>query len=183
MANGTVPFSQQQECAVRDVAGMAGPGERKERCMIRLRNEGPLQPAPKLNGYAEEVSAELQSWPGMISATHWKLGDSTRVDGAEFHVEKGGELGHIHLNGQIHVPLSRQLRNQLVAHKLAEPFLYDGAWITAPIGSRSEADQAIWLLRLGYDRLLSTPDDVLAQRIEERATTYSAQAEAGGEAK
>ena len=57
--------------------------------MIRLRNEGPIKPAPLLQGFAQEVSTELQTWPDIISATHWQLGDPTRVDGAEFHV-KGG---------------------------------------------------------------------------------------------
>ena len=56
--------------------------------MIQLRNEGPMQRAPQLHGLAQDVSSKLQSWPGMIAATHWQLGDSTRVDGAEFHVEE-----------------------------------------------------------------------------------------------
>ncbi len=117
--------------------------------MIHLRNEGPIQPAPQLHGVAQDVSTKLQSWPGMIAATHWQLGDSTRVDGAEFHVESGGELGHIHLNGEIHLALTKALRDRLVALKLANPFRWSEAWVTAPVTSPQEAAQALWLFRLG----------------------------------
>ena len=95
--------------------------------MIHLRNEGPIQPAPQLHGLAQDVSTELKSWPGMIAATHWRLGDSTRVDGAEFYVQREGELGHIHLDGEIHLALTKPLRNSLAALKLAKPFKDDGA--------------------------------------------------------
>ena len=137
--------------------------------MIQLRNEGPIKPAPRLQGLAQEVSTEMQSWPRLISATHWQRDDPTRVDGAEFHVNDGGELGHIHLDGEIHLALSKTLRDQLVDSKLARPFVWDKAWVTAPITSPEEADQALWLFRLGYDRLCSTPEAVLAGRIRERA--------------
>ena len=135
--------------------------------MIHLRNAGPLKPASQLQGPAQDVSTELQSWPAMISATHWQLGDPTRVDGAEFHVEEGGELGHIHLDGEVHIALTKALRDQLVALNLAQPLIWDKAWVTAPVTSPEEAQKAIWLFRLGYDRLRSTPDETLFRRIGE----------------
>ena len=133
--------------------------------MIHLRNAGVFQPAPRLEGFAQSVSDELQTWPGMISATHWQLGNPSRVDGAEFHVDKGGELGHIHLNGQIHLALTKGIRNRLIALELAKPFRWSDAWVTAPITSPQEADQALWLFQLGYDRLCSTPEEMLFARI------------------
>ena len=138
--------------------------------MLRLRNEGPLQPAPRLKGFAEAVSRELQLWSGILAATHWKLGDSTRVDGAEFHVESGGELGHIHLNGEVHVALTRELRAALISQGLARPFVYDAAWVTTLIQSELDGQHAAWLFRLAYDRLTSCLDDVLVQRIKERGS-------------
>ncbi len=133
--------------------------------MIHLRNAGVFQPAPLLEGFAQSVSDELQAWPGMISATHWRLGNSSRVDGAEFHVDKSGELGHIHLNGEMHLALTKGLRNRLIALKFAKPFRWSDAWVTAPITSPQEADQAVWLFRLGYDRLCSTSEETLFARI------------------
>ena len=138
--------------------------------MIHLRNEGPIQPAPLLHGLAQDVSTVLQSWPGMIAATHWHLGDSTRVDGAEFHVERGGELGHIHLNGEIHLALTKALRDRLVTLKLAKPFRWNDAWVTVSLTSRQDAGHALGLLRLGYDRLCSTPEETLFARIASHST-------------
>lgn len=136
--------------------------------MIRLRNEGPLQPAPELKGYAEVVSKELQSWPDVLAATHWELGNASKVDGAEFHLQAGGELGHIHLDGEIHVALTRELRAALTAKGLARPFVYDPAWVTASITSKEDAAQASWIFRLAYDRLKSVPSSELLVRVEER---------------
>lgn len=141
--------------------------------MIHLRNEGPLQPAPRLRGLAQEVSTEVQSWPGIVSATHWQRGDPTRVDGAEFHVEDAGGLGHIHPDGEVHLALTRTLRDQLVHWRLARPFVWDKAWVTAPVTAPGEADQAIWLFRLAYDRLCATPEEVLSRRIRERVDAFS----------
>ena len=135
--------------------------------MIQLRNEGPIRCAPRLQGLAQVVSTEVQSWPGMISATHWQRDNPTRVDGAEFHVKEAGELGHIHLDGEAHLALTRTLRDQLVHLHLACPLVWDAAPVTTP----DEADQAIWLFRLAYDRLCSTPEEVLSRKIRARAAS------------
>ena len=114
----------------------------------------------------------------MISATHWQRDNPTGVDGAEFHVEEGGELGHIHLDGEVHIALTEPLRDQLVDSNLAQPFVWDKAWVTAPVTSSSEADQAVWLFRLAYDRLCSTPEEVLFRRIRERSGSTPARGQA-----
>ena len=137
--------------------------------MIQLRNEGPLKPAPQLTGIVQEVSDEIQSWAGVVSATHWKLGDPTCVDGAEFHVADIGELGHIHLNGEVHILLTEKLRDRLLGHKLAKPFPWGKNWVMAEITAADEADGAKWLFKLGYDRRRSVPTETLLERIEERA--------------
>ena len=136
--------------------------------MIQLRNEGKIQPPPILSGPAQTVSATLQSWPDMISVTHWQLGDSTKVDGAEFHTPEG-ELGHIHVNGHIHLALTDTLRQALVSRKLARQFRYVSSWVEMPITSTADADRATWLFQLGYDRLRGTPEQELLTRIESHA--------------
>ena len=136
---------------------------------IQLRNEGILQPPPTLSGAAQTVSDQLQTWPGMQAFTHWQLGNSTRIDGAEFHVDQA-ELGHIHLNGEIHLALTDPLRKLLVERKLARPFRWVSSWVEMPINSPAEAEHATWLFRLGYDRLRGTPEAEIADRIQTRAT-------------
>ena len=53
---------------------------------MRLRNPGPVQPAPALQGPAGELADAIGRWPGVAAFTHWELGSPGVVDGAEFHV-------------------------------------------------------------------------------------------------
>ena len=137
--------------------------------MFQLRNEGELRSAPTLRGPAQAVSVAVQSWADVKSFTHWQLGNPTAVDGAEFHVPEG-ELGHIHLGGEVHLALTEQLRALLVKLGLADPFRYHRAWVQAPIRSTAEADNATWLFRLAYDRLRKAAEEDLIHRIQNYST-------------
>ena len=75
---------------------------------MRLESKGEIRSPPKLKGPAEAVSLQIQSWRGVISATHWYLYDRTQVDGADFYVGEK-ELGHIHLDGELHLGLTAGL--------------------------------------------------------------------------
>lgn len=143
--------------------------------MYQLRNEGELRPAPAFVGPVQSVSVAVQSWADVKSFTHWRLDDPTSVDGAEFHIPEG-ELGHIHLGGEVHLALTEPFRALLVKLGLAEPFRYHRAWVQAPIRSTAEADHATWLFRLAYDRLLKADEEDLIHRIQ----NYSARAQNGG---
>ena len=131
---------------------------------MRLRNEGAIQPAPALRGEAQEVSLELQKWDGMQAVTHWQLGTSERVDGVEFHVADK-ELGHIHLNGEMHLLLTKRLSSALIQSGLAEQFPWGAEWVQAPVSTESERERALWLFRLGYDHLRAGDEDVLLERV------------------
>ena len=134
---------------------------------MRLESKGEIRPPPKLKGPAQSVSREIQSWPGIVAATHWFFHDRTQVDGADFYVGEK-ELGHIHLDGEVHLCLTVGLRRRLIEAGLAEALPWAQDCIRAPISSRSEAKTALWLFRLGYDRLKGTPIADLRQRIRER---------------
>jgi len=137
--------------------------------MIRLQNEGLLQPAPVLPAFAQQVSLAIQSWPEVTAATHWKLGNPTQVDGAEFHVPAGA-LGHIHLHGgDFHLALSKPLRNLLLERQLAHSFRWDAAWVERPIATAEDVEPAIWLFQLAYDRLRAATPAALLARIEARS--------------
>ena len=131
---------------------------------MRLRNEGVIQPAPALRGKAQEVSLEVQSWDGMQAVTHWQLGNSEKVDGAEFHVNDK-ELGHIHLNGELHLLLTKRLSRALIQNGLAEKFPWGAEWVQAPVSTESERKRALWLFRLGYDHLRAVDEEVLLERV------------------
>ena len=133
---------------------------------MRLESKGEIRPPPKLKGPAQSVSLEIQSWPGVIAATHWFLYDRTQVDGADLYVGEK-ELGHIHLDGELHLCVTVGLRRRLIAAGLAEALPWAEDCVQAPISSRRDARNALWLFRLGYDRLRGAPISELRRRVSE----------------
>ena len=108
---------------------------------MQLRNEGAIQPAPVLRGEAQEVSLAMQKWDGMQAVTHWQLGDPETVDGAEFHVDDK-ELGHIHLNGEMHLLLTKRLSGALIQNGLAGKFPWGAEWVQARVRTAREREHA-----------------------------------------
>ncbi len=131
-----------------------------------LESKGEVRPPPKLKGPAQSVSAEIQSWRRIVAATHWDFDDRTQVDGADFYVGEK-ELGHIHLDGELHLCLTVGLRRRLIEAGLAEALPWAEDCVQAPISSRRDAKNAVWLFRLAYDRLTGTPIPELRRRIRE----------------
>ncbi len=131
---------------------------------LPLSAKGKFQAVPILKGFAETVSREIQTWPDIISATHWQLGRPTMVDGADFYVNED-ECGHIHLAGEVHLATSLDLRKRLVAAKLARPFPYNASWVETSIDDEESAKKAIWLFNLNYDRIKGLPLETLLERI------------------
>src|ERR1700735_3155280 len=109
---------------------------------MRLETKGEIQPPPKLKGSAQSVSLAIQSWPRVSAATHWFLYDRTQVDGADFYVGKK-ELGHIHLDGELHLGVTAGLRRQLIEAGRGEALPWAEDWVLAPISSRQEAVNAL----------------------------------------
>jgi Family of unknown function (DUF5519) len=133
---------------------------------MTLESKGPFQKPPVLKGFAQDVSEEIQSWPGMISATHWTIGDSTKVNGADFYVG-AAELGHIHLDGEIHLLLTSKIRNLLIEKKLAQAFPWGRDWVQFKISDEISAQTAAWLFQLGYDRLNGLSEAEILLRIQQ----------------
>ena len=134
---------------------------------MKLKDKGPIKQAPLLTGPAQEVSEAIQSWPNIISATHWAIGDSTKVNGADFYVDDM-ELGHIHLDGEMHLSLTQNLAKLLISQKLAEPFRWGESWVQLDIKDKQSVELAAWLFKLGYDRIKGATATDLKQRITER---------------
>lgn len=134
---------------------------------MTLQEKGPLAPPPILSTYPQLVSNSIQQWKNITAAAHWDLYDNTKVDGADFYVGED-ELGHIHLDGAVHLATINELRVPLVKNKLAKKFPYGGnyeGWVLFKITSKAEAEQAIWLFKLNYERLMGVPIEILVARI------------------
>ena len=115
-------------------------------------DKGPVAPPPTLEGPLGAVADAVRGWPDVIATVHWDLYDPSRVDGIDFYVGEA-ELGHVHLDGSIHLATDPGLAATLVAEKLARPFRWGRGWVCESV-ARIGSDAAIALFRRNYERLL-----------------------------
>jgi hypothetical protein len=90
------------------------------------------------------VVGAVSGWEGISVNPH-------RFGGQEFTLGKV-EVGHIHRNGMVDIPLPRRIRDQVVAEGKAGPhhLLPETGWVTVFARTDAEAEQTLWLLRLSY---------------------------------
>ena len=115
-------------------------------------SKGPIAPPPPLSGLMATVAATVASWPNVVSTAHWDLYDSSRVDGIDFYVGEN-ELGHIHLDGSIHLATNPSLGKSLIASGLAEAFPYGHGWVQAEV-EKIGATAAVALFARNYKRFI-----------------------------
>ena len=130
--------------------GTASPqtGERALGTMARA-DKGPMAPPPVLAEPVRTVADAVAGWPGVIATTHWHLYRRSQVDGIDFYVGEQ-ELGHIHLDGSIHLATSPNLGKVLITQGLARPFRHVHGWVEEAI-SNIGVDAAVALFRRNYD--------------------------------
>jgi Family of unknown function (DUF5519) len=131
---------------------------------MKLEEKGKIMPPPVLSKYLEMVSTEIQRWDNIIAATHWSLFDTTKIDGADFYVGEE-ELGHIHLDGEVHLPADKELKKALLDNKLAKPFRYGENWVEYTICDEEDALKAIQLFQINYRRIKGLPVKDLLREI------------------
>jgi hypothetical protein len=113
--------------------------------------KGPIAPPPALTGELKAVADAIAAWPDVEATVHWRFGEPGRVDGVDFYVGSD-ELGHIHLDGSIHLATTPRLRSELVAEGLGKPFVWARGWTTASM-HRLGVDGSVALFRRNYDWL------------------------------
>lgn len=113
--------------------------------------KGPVSPPPVLTGTLKAVADAVAKWPEVEATTHWRFDDPDRVDGVDFYVGPD-ELGHIHLDGSIHLATSPRLGTELVAEGLGQPFVWGRGWTLASVNALG-VEGAVALFRRNYDRL------------------------------
>lgn len=121
---------------------------------MKLQHKGPIVSPPTLSRAAERVAVEVRSWPGIVCAAHWFGFGERVVDGTDFYVGEV-ELGHIHLDGELHLAASRPLRNALVTRGFARPAEWDpaGPWVVTTVRRAADVARGLWLFRLNYARI------------------------------
>ena len=135
---------------------------------MMLGQKGPIAPAPILEEPYQTAALTISGWKDVISATHWHLANMGQVDGIDFYL-KERELGHIHLNGDVHLATNGFLGKLLVNHQLASPFPYSGYenWILFQIHNPQSAQHAVWLFQMNYKRLQTTSDLILTNDVKQ----------------
>lgn len=133
---------------------------------MKLKEKGKIIPPPELSKYCEIVSKEIQQWPEIISATHWEIEDNNKPNGADFYLGEL-ELGHIHLDGWLHLPSTKEFSNALITKGLAKKFPYGVNWIQFKIFDQESANHAIWLFKLHYKKLSGADKIKLFQSISD----------------
>lgn len=96
-------------------------------------------------GAREKIEAAVLSWPGVSALPH-------RFGGTEYRLGKR-EIGHIHGDHLVDIPLPTRVRDQVVADGRAEPhhILPDSGWVSFYLRQAADIERAIDLLRLSFD--------------------------------
>ena len=133
-----------------------------------LGQKGPVCPPPILEEPYQTTAQIVSCWKHVISAIHWHLYNKGQVDGIDFYV-KDRELGHIHLNGDVHLASNDFLGKLLLKQQLAFPFPYPGYenWVLFQIHNQQSAQHAVWLFQMNYNRLQATSELILNNDIKQ----------------
>ena len=99
-----------------------------------------------VRGAGATIAAALVAWPGVSARAH-------RFGGTEFVHGERREIGHIHGDYLVDIPLPTRLRDEVIAAGRAEPhhILPETGWISFYLRRTEDVPEAIALLRLSYD--------------------------------
>ena len=104
--------------------------------------------------FALHVMKEVRRWPGVQIQTHLNPLAEDADDGVEFRLY-GRQIGHIHHDCAVHLPLTRALKETVIEQGLALSLLQAGSpyWVAYAPEISDDSRRVIWLLRLNYVRL------------------------------
>ncbi len=142
---------------------------------MKLSQKGLRAPAPVLKGALQTLSETIQAWSGIDASTHWHFSRNGQVDGADFYRD-GEELGHLHLEGDLHLITSPSIAAGLIGagHARRVPWGGSDDWVTYHIQGEDGIGHAEWLLKIGYDYLGGTPEPELLRRAATTLTSEKA---------
>ena len=102
-----------------------------------------------MRGAAEQVRAQVTSWPGVEALPH-------RFGGIEYRFRRK-EMGHVHGDRLADLPLPRKLHDEVIAAGKARPHhvLPETGWVSCWMESQADVDNVVQLMRRQYDRYLA----------------------------
>ncbi len=118
---------------------------------MRRSAKGPVVAPALLDHELQSIVDAVATWQGINTTVHWHLVDRSRVDGVDFYFGEE-ELGHLHLDGSIHLATSSLLAKTLISEGAARPFRYLQGWVEEN-ARRIGTEAAVALFRRNYVRL------------------------------
>ncbi|MEP7357794.1 MAG: luciferase family protein [Anaerolineales bacterium] len=99
-----------------------------------------------VSGAGAAIRAAVESWPGVEAGPH-------RFGGTEFRLGPKREIGHIHGDELVDLPLSRRAHDEVIAAGRAEPHHIqpESSWVTFRLREAGDIQSAIELFRLSYN--------------------------------
>lgn len=103
--------------------------------------------------------------PNVSVQAHWEIGSQEDVNGTDFYVGTQ-ELGHIHLDGEAHIPVGAALVEALVQAKLAMRFRWSAQFVVV---NAADIDDAVWTFALRHAQIAGVSNAELAAQIAARS--------------
>lgn len=103
--------------------------------------------------------------PNVSVQAHWEIGSQEDVNGTDFYVGTQ-ELGHIHLDGEAHIPVGAALVEALVQAKLAKRFRWSAQFVVV---NAADIDDAVWIFALRHAQIAGVSNAELAAQIAARS--------------
>ena len=126
--------------------------------------KGRVAPPPRLGAGAQQVAETVGALLGVSVQAHWAIGSQTQVNGTDFYVGEE-ELGHIHLDGEAHVPLGTKLARLVIDAGLARPFPWAREFVAIDAAFH---DDAVWLFELRHAQISGAAHAELTARVAAR---------------
>lgn len=97
-----------------------------------------------MNSVERELTENVLAWPGTVATPH-------RFDAVEWKVG-GKEVGHFHRLGQLDIPFTKVLGQQLISEGKAgtHHWVPESRWVGYKVRNQGDAAHALWLLRISY---------------------------------
>ncbi|MEW5959582.1 MAG: luciferase family protein [Chloroflexota bacterium] len=101
-----------------------------------------------IRGAKEQITQAILTWEGVTAHTH-------RFGGTEFRLGRR-EIGHIHGDYLVDIPLPKKVRDEIVAAGRAEPHhvLPESGWISFYLREPADVERAVGLFQQSFELAL-----------------------------
>ena len=96
--------------------------------------------------HLQRIEKYVCQWPGVSASPH-------RFGGRVFRLGRW-EVGHLHNDGALEIPLPRLLREELLSQGLVEKHHTEPGRIAFHVRGEQDVNRAVWLLRISYLRFV-----------------------------